>query len=141
MKILIINGPNLNLLGLREPQIYGAQSFDAYVKELKHKFANAEIIYCQTNSEGAIIDELQKAVSGFDGIVLNAGAYSHTSIAIGDSVKCCTIPIIEVHISNIYSREDYRHKSYISAYCKGVIVGFGLYGYSLAISSLIHFHN
>lgn len=133
MKILIINGPNLNLLGKREPEIYGNQSFDNYFEELKLKHSDIELHYFQSNIEGELIDKLQETGFTFDGIILNAGAYTHTSIAIGDCIKAVTTPVIEVHISNTFARENFRHHSFISANAKGVIVGFGLKSYDLAI--------
>ena len=136
MKVLILNGPNLNLLGKREKSIYGDISFDKYLIKLKKLFKDIEIDYYQSNSEGEIIDKMQSvflAKSNYKAIILNAGAYSHSSIAIADCIAAIDIPVIEVHISNIYSREEFRHKSIISAYCKGVIAGFGLNSYQLAL--------
>ncbi|MBP7496393.1 MAG: type II 3-dehydroquinate dehydratase [Bacteroidales bacterium] len=136
MKVLILNGPNLNLLGKREKSIYGDISFDKYLIKLKKLFKDIEIDYYQSNSEGEIIDKMQSvflAKSNYKAIILNAGAYSHTSVAIADCIAAIDIPVIEVHISNIYSREEFRHKSIISAYCKGVITGFGLNSYQLAL--------
>jgi 3-dehydroquinate dehydratase-2 len=135
MKLAVINGPNLNLLGTREPDIYGSLSFEEYFKELKSYFPNDELEYFQSNSEGNIVDRIQKAGKECDGIVLNAGAYTHTSAAIGDAVSAIDIPTVEVHISNVFAREEFRHKSYISPYAKGIIVGLGLDGYKLAIES------
>jgi 3-dehydroquinate dehydratase-2 len=135
MKLAVINGPNLNLLGTREPDIYGSLSFEEYFKELKSYFPNDELEYFQSNSEGSIVDRIQKAGKECDGIVLNAGAYTHTSAAIGDAVSAIDIPTVEVHISNVFAREEFRHKSYISPYAKGIIVGLGLDGYKLAIES------
>lgn len=137
MKILILNGPNLNLLGKREPDIYGAQSFEEYFRDLQLKFREVELSYEQSNSEGKIIDLLQEADSSFDAVILNAAAYTHTSVAIADTVKAVSIPVVEVHISNIFAREEFRHKSFISAYANGIIVGFGLKSYALAIESLL----
>jgi 3-dehydroquinate dehydratase II len=134
MKILIINGPNLNLLGKREPQIYGNIDFENYFNELKTKF-KIELIYFQSNIEGEIIDQMQAAEA--DGIILNAGAYTHTSIAIRDCISAISVPVIEVHISNVLAREEFRHTSMITSVCKGSIAGFGLKSYDLAISALI----
>lgn len=136
MKILIINGPNLNLLGKREPEIYGAGSFDNYLQELKKKFEGTEIDYFQSNVEGELINELQRVGFSYDGIILNAGAYTHTSRAIADTIASITTPVIEVHISNIFAREDYRHVSFLGSKCIGSISGFGLKSYELA---LLHF--
>lgn len=136
MKIQIINGPNLNLLGKREPEIYGAGSFDNYLHELKEKFEGVEIDYFQSNVEGEIINELQRVGFSYDGIILNAGAYTHTSRAIADTIASITAPVIEVHISNIFAREDYRHVSFLGSKCIGSISGFGLKSYELA---LLHF--
>jgi 3-dehydroquinate dehydratase-2 len=141
MKILIINGPNLNLLGQREPGIYGNNSFEDYLLKLRERYQNVEIEYYQSNIEGELIDKLQQA--GFmdmpvcDGIVLNAGAYTHTSIALQDCIRSLKSPVIEVHISNVHTREEFRHHSYISCACKGVICGFGLDSYRLAIEALL----
>ena len=137
MRIQIINGPNLNLLGKREPEVYGSQSFDAYLKLLKQKYNSLELDYFQSNIEGEIIDKIHETGFDYDGIVLNAGAYTHTSIAIGDAIKAISAPVIEVHISNVYSREEFRHVSHISSSCKGMISGFGMNSYSLAVSALI----
>ncbi len=135
MKIAIINGPNLNLLGQREKDIYGTITFDAYLLELKKRHPQLEIDYFQSNVEGELINKLQQVGFTYDGIILNAGAYTHTSIAIADAVAAVKTPVIEVHISNIFAREDYRHVSYLGAKCKGSISGFGLEGYHLAIES------
>ena len=135
MKVIIINGPNLNLLGKREPEIYGSQTFDDYFSILKSKFPTVELHHFQSNIEGEIIGKIQETGFDFDGIILNAGAYTHTSIGIGDAVKAVTTPVIEVHISNTFSRESFRHQSYISPNAKGVIIGFGLESYHLAIQS------
>lgn len=137
-KIAIINGPNLNLLGKREPEIYGSITFEMYLDELKKKFSNVSFVYFQSNVEGEIINKIHDFGFDFDGIILNAGAYTHTSVAIGDAIKSITTPVIEVHISNTFSREDFRHVSYISPVAKGVILGFGLKGYDLAIQSLLN---
>lgn len=134
MKILILNGPNLNLTGERETKLYGTLSFEDYLGELRKRFPGLEISYDQSNVEGEIINKMQEANSIFDAIILNAGAYTHTSIAIGDAVRSMEIPVIEVHISNIFSRETFRHKSYIAPYCKGSISGFGMDSYRLALA-------
>lgn len=135
MKLIIINGPNLNLLGKREPEIYGAHSFDDYFKELQIKFSDVDLSYFQSNIEGEIIDKLHEVGFNYDGVVLNAAAYTHTSVGIGDAVKAIDTPVIEVHISNIQAREEFRHQSYIAANAKGIIVGFGLKSYDLAVKS------
>ena len=132
-KILIINGPNLNLLGKREPEIYGDQSFEDYFKTLKKEFPKLDLKYFQSNHEGEILDRLHKDGFSLDGIILNGGAFTHTSIAIGDAISAITTPVIEVHISNVYAREEFRHHSYFSKNCVGVIVGMGLTGYELAL--------
>ena len=137
MRIQIINGPNLNLLGKREPGVYGNQSFDDYLKELIVLFPSVEIEYFQSNSEGAIIDKLHEVGFDFDAIILNAGAYTHTSIAIADAIKGISTPVVEVHISNVFQRESFRHHSWLSPVCKGCIVGFGLDSYRLAIVSVL----
>lgn len=137
MKLIIINGPNLNLLGKREPDTYGHRSFEEYFSELQFKFRNVELSYFQSNIEGELIDKLHESIDEFDGIVLNAAAYTHTSVGIGDAIKAIDVPVVEVHISNTFSREDFRHKSYISPAAKGVIIGFGLKSYDLAIESFL----
>ena len=137
MKIIIINGPNLNLLGKREPHIYGSHSFEDYLSNLKAKFTSLDLSYFQSNIEGEIIDKLHEVGFSFDGVILNAAAYTHTSVGIGDAVKAITTPVIEVHISNIHAREEFRHHSYIAANAKGVIAGFGLKSYDLAIESFL----
>nr|WP_315152774.1 type II 3-dehydroquinate dehydratase [uncultured Flavobacterium sp.] len=137
MKIAILNGPNLNLLGKREPEIYGSQTFEDYFEILKNKFPQLELIYYQSNIEGELIGKIQELGFSYDGIILNAGAYTHTSVGIGDAVKAVTTPVIEVHISNTYGRESFRHQSYISGNAKGVILGFGLKSYDLAIQSYL----
>lgn len=137
MKILILNGPNLNLLGKREPAIYGNLTFDQFFDSLKKKYADVELSYFQSNIEGEIINKLHEVGFSFDGIILNAGAYTHTSIAIGDAIKGIETPVIEVHISNVYAREEFRHVSYIAPNAKGIIVGFGLQSYELALESFI----
>jgi 3-dehydroquinate dehydratase-2 len=136
-KIIIINGPNLNLLGKREPEIYGTKTFGDYLIVLKQKFADVEIDYYQSNIEGELIDKIQSVGFSYDGIILNAAAYTHTSVGIGDVVKAIETPVVEVHISNTFSREVFRHQSYISAHAKGVILGFGLQSYDLAIQSFL----
>jgi len=133
LKIAIINGPNLNLLGIREKEIYGEQSFEVYLKDLRPKFQTIEITYFQSNVEGELINKLHETGFSYDGIILNAGAYTHTSIAIADAVAGIKTPVVEIHISNIFSREDYRHISYLGKHCKGSISGFGLKGYEMAI--------
>ena len=135
MKLQIINGPNLNLLGKREKNIYGDQSFEDYFKKLKTKFNNLELHYFQSNIEGELIEKIQEVGFNFDGIIINAAAYTHTSVGIGDAIRSVSSPVIEVHISNTYSREEFRHKSFLSAHVKGVILGFGLKSYDLAIES------
>jgi len=137
-RIQIINGPNLNLLGKREPTVYGNQTFEAYLIELKAQFPNAELDYFQSNSEGALIDKLHEVGFSYDGIVLNAGAYTHTSIAIADAIRSITTPVVEVHISNVFKRESYRHHSFLSEACKGCIVGFGMDSYRLAVDAFLH---
>ena len=137
MKIMIINGPNLNLLGKREPEIYGSETFEEFFSSLQLKFTNVELFYYQTNIEGELIDKIQEVGFDFDGIILNAAAYTHTSVGIGDAVKSITTPVVELHISNIHAREDFRQKSYIAPAAKGVIFGFGLKGYELAIQSFL----
>ena len=136
MKILILNGPNLNLLGVREPGIYGSSSFEQYMPELKKRFADVEMEYYQSNIEGEMINKMQEVGFSYDGIVLNAGAYTHTSVALHDCIRSFKCPVIEVHISNVHTREEFRHHSMISAACKGVICGFGLDSYRLAVSAL-----
>ena len=133
MKIIIINGPNLNLLGKREPEVYGNETFESYLEKLQLQFPNISLDYFQSNIEGEIISKIQEVGFTYDGIVLNAGAYTHTSIGIGDAINAITTPIVEVHISNTFSRESFRHQSYISPNAKGVIIGFGLDSYELAI--------
>lgn len=135
MKIIIINGPNLNLIGTREPEIYGNCSFEDYLKTLQDEFKNIQIDYFQSNIEGEIITKIQQTGFSYDGIILNAGAYTHTSIGIADAVKSVTTPVIEVHISNTFSRETFRHTSYLSPVAKGIIIGFGLESYRLALLS------
>lgn len=137
MNILIINGPNLNLLGKREKSIYGEESFDDFLARLRQRYASHQIDYFQSNIEGEIIDKIQEAGFSCDGIILNAGAYTHTSIAISDAMRAVSAPVIEVHISNIHAREEYRHKSMIAAAASGSIIGFGLDSYRLALEALI----
>ena len=137
MKLQIINGPNLNLIGQREKSIYGVMSFDDYLDHILNKYPELYIDYFQSNIEGEIIDKIQKVGYSFDGIILNAAAYTHTSVGIADAVRAIETPVVEVHISNTKSREDYRHKSYISPHVKGVIQGFGLLSYELAIISFV----
>jgi len=136
MKIQIINGPNLNLLGVREPSVYGDTSFESYLESLKQIFPQCEITYFQSNVEGELINKIHETGFAYDGIILNAGAYTHTSIALHDAIKAVTTPVIEVHISNVYTREPFRHKSLLAAACKGVIAGFGMDSYRLAIEVL-----
>ena len=136
MRILIINGPNINLLGKREPSIYGSVTFEDYLAELRKAYKDIEINYFQSNIEGEMIDCIQQAGFEADGIILNAGAYTHTSIALQDAIRAVTAPVIEVHISNVHSREDFRHVSMIACACKGVICGFGLNSYRLALEAL-----
>lgn len=142
MNLIIINGPSLNLIGSREPKIYGSKSFDLFIPELRNAFKMHTIEYFQSNGEGQIIDEIQKAANHYDGIIINAGAYSHTSIAIADSIASINVPVVEVHISNVFSREQFRRHSYLSEKCIGIISGFGLNGYKLAIEALLsHLNN
>ena len=137
MNVQIINGPNLNLLGVREKSIYGDASFETYLTSLKARFPDVTISYYQSNVEGEIINKLHEVGFSYDGIILNAGAYTHTSVGIADAIAGINTPVVEVHISNVYKREDFRHHSYLSPNCKGIIVGFGLDGYRLGIESLI----
>lgn len=133
MKIIIINGPNLNLLGIRETTIYGSQTFEEYFEQLTSTFPQIDLEYFQSNHEGALIDKLHEVGFSYEGIILNAGAYTHTSIAIADAIAAIKTPVIEVHISNVHQRETFRHHSYLSANCAGIIVGLGLRGYALAV--------
>lgn len=137
MNLIIINGPNLNLLGKREPTIYGNETFESYLNKLKSKFQQINFSYFQSNIEGEIIDKIQEYGFNHDGIILNAGAYTHTSIGIGDAVKAINTPVVEVHISNTFSRETFRHQSFISPNAKGVVIGFGLKSYDLAVESFL----
>lgn len=140
MPLLILNGPNLNLLGKREPEIYGHQTFVDYLARLKARFPKADLHYFQSNSEGTMIDKLHEVGFSYDGIILNAGAYTHTSLAIADAIAGITTPVLEVHISNIHARESFRHKSYPAANCVGSIIGLGLEGYALAIQYFLAKH-
>ena len=137
MKILILNGPNLNLLGKREPDVYGNRGFDDYFEELRQRYPSVELVYYQSNHEGGLIDKLHEVGFSFDGVVFNAGAYTHTSVALQDAIRAIPAPVIEVHISNVHQREEFRHHSMISCACKGVICGFGLDSYRLAIEALL----
>jgi len=134
MKIAIINGPNLNLLGKREPEVYGNLNFDEFLKDLKSHYPKVEIVYFQSNVEGELINKLHELGFTFDGIILNAGAYTHTSVALADAVAAIKTPVLEVHISNIFAREDFRHVSYLGAKCVGSVSGLGLKGYKLALN-------
>lgn len=138
MKVIIINGPNLNLLGVREPEIYGGKRFEDYFEDLQKAFPDISLHYFQSNWEGGLIDKLHEVGFSFDGIILNAGAYTHTSVAIADAIAAIKTPVIEVHISNVHAREPFRHFSYLSPNCAGIIVGLGMEGYELAIR---HFDN
>ncbi len=137
MNIIIINGPNLNLLGKREPEVYGNETFEEYLNKLKTKYPQINFTYFQSNIEGELIDKIQEFGFSSDGIIINAGAYTHTSIGIGDAIKAIFTQVIEVHISNTFSRETFRHQSYISPNAKGVIIGFGLKSYDLAVESFL----
>ena len=137
MKLIIINGPNLNLLGKREPEVYGRETFEDYFLLLEKKFPDLELEYFQSNIEGELIDKIQEVGFSYQGIILNAAAYTHTSVGIGDAVKAIETPVIEVHISNTFSREEFRHQSFISPAAKGVVLGFGLQSYDLAIQSFL----
>ena len=136
MRILIVNGPNINLLGKREPTIYGSVSFEDYLQKLRARYADVQIDYYQSNVEGFLIDRIQQAGFEVDGIILNAGAYTHTSIALQDAIRAVPAPVIEVHISNVHAREEFRYRSMISCACRGVICGFGLDSYRLALEAL-----
>src|SRR5882757_5822932 len=133
MKIAIINGPNLNLLGTREPEVYGSKTFEQYFGELRQLFPAVEFSYFQSNIEGELIDQLQKVGFSYDGIIINPGGYTHTSVAIGDAIAAITTPVVEVHISNVHAREEFRKLSHVSAKAKGTIMGLGLKGYELAV--------
>ena len=137
MKILIMNGPNLNLLGVREPGIYGSSSFESYLPQLKERYPGVELEYYQSNIEGEMINKLQEVGFTYDGVVLNAGAYTHTSVALHDCIRSLRCPVIEVHISNVHTREEFRHHSYLSPACKAVLCGFGLDSYRLGVEALI----
>ena len=136
MKIQIINGPNLNLLGKREPSVYGDQTFDQFFLELKKRYSTTALHYYQSNVEGELVNKLQEVGFSFDGIVINAGAYTHTSVAIHDAIGAITTPVVEVHISNVYAREEFRHKSLITSKCAGMLTGFGMESYALALEYL-----
>ena len=136
-KLIIINGPNLNLLGKREPAIYGSHTFTEFLDEIKTKYPDVQLTYYQSNIEGELIDKLQEVGFSYDGIILNAAAYTHTSIGLGDAVKAIETPVVEVHISNTFNREEFRHHSFISPNARGVILGFGLQSYELAIQSFL----
>ena len=137
MRVIIINGPNLNLLGQREPSVYGADSFEAYFATLQRAYPQLELSYFQSNHEGALLDKIHEVGFSYDGIILNAGAYTHTSVALHDAIRAITTPVVEVHISNTFAREAFRHHSYIAAVAKGVIVGFGMESYRLALESFL----
>ncbi|WP_207425662.1 type II 3-dehydroquinate dehydratase [Pedobacter sp. SYSU D00535] len=137
MKIQIINGPNLNLLGIREKSIYGDKGFESFLEELRAKYPAVEMEYFQSNTEGEIINKLHEVGFSYDGVIMNAGAYTHTSIAIADAIAGINTPVIEVHISNVYAREEFRHTSRMAKNCKGVITGFGLQSYRLALESFL----
>lgn len=137
LNIMIVNGPNLNLLGKREPGIYGSQSFEDYLETLRERYSDVNISYFQSNAEGALIDTIQETGFISDGIILNAGAYTHTSLAIADAIRAIKCPVIEVHISNVHKREEVRHHSFLSPACAGVILGFGMDSYRLALEALI----
>ena len=137
MRVIIINGPNLNLLGQREPSVYGVDSFEAYFATLQQAYPQLELSYFQSNHEGALLDKLHEVGFSYDGIILNAGAYTHTSVALHDAIRAITTPVVEVHISNTFAREAFRHNSYIAAVAKGVIVGFGMESYRLALESFL----
>jgi 3-dehydroquinate dehydratase-2 len=137
MKISIINGPNLNLVGTREPGIYGSETFESYFQKLRKKYETIDFDYFQSNVEGELINEIQNAAKTSDGIILNAGGYTHTSVAIGDAIAAIKVPVVEVHISNVAAREEFRRLSHISAKCAGTIAGFGLKSYLLAVESFL----
>jgi 3-dehydroquinate dehydratase-2 len=137
MKILVLNGPNLNLLGKREPEIYGSATFEDFFITLKKKYDTVQLEYFQSNHEGELVDKLHEVGFSYDGVVFNAGAYTHTSVAIADAIKGIETPVVEVHISNVHQREEFRHKSYLSPVCSGVILGFGLKSYELGVESFL----
>lgn len=137
IRIGIINGPNLNLLGVREPEVYGTKTFEDYFQQLKNEFSAIELVHFQSNVEGVLVDKLHEWGFIFDGIIINAGAYTHTSIALGDAIAAIKTPVIQVHISNVLSREQFRHVDYLAHACKGLIMGFGLQSYQLAITALL----
>ena len=137
MKIIIINGPNLNLLGKREPSVYGSETFEDYFNSLQSKYPKVELTFFQSNIEGELIDKIHETGFSYDGIILNAAAYTHTSVGLGDAVKGVETPVVEVHISNVYQRESFRHESYIAPNAKGIIAGFGLQSYELALHSFM----
>lgn len=137
MKIQIINGPNLNLLGVREPETYGSSTFDQFLETLRADYTGVEIAYFQSNVEGELINKIQEAGYGCEGIILNAGGYTHTSVAIRDAIKAVPAPVVEVHISNVHAREEFRHQSMLTAVCLGVIAGFGLHSYRLAVEAIL----
>ena len=136
-KILLLNGPNLNLLGKREPGIYGSQSFEDYFQDLKTRYPEVELHYFQSNHEGALLDKIHEVGFSFEGIILNAGAYTHTSVALADAIKAVSATVVEVHISNVFAREAFRHHSYLSPVCKGILSGFGIKGYEMALRFLL----
>ena len=136
-KILLLNGPNLNLLGKREPGIYGSQTFEDYFQDLKTRYPEVELHYFQSNHEGALLDKIHEVGFSFEGIILNAGAYTHTSVALADAIKAVSAPVVEVHISNVFAREAFRHHSYLSPVCKGTLSGFGTKGYEMALRFLL----
>ena len=137
MKLIVINGPNLNLLGKREPEVYGNETFEGYFQRLQAKFPQVDLTYFQSNIEGELIDKIQEVGFSYQGIILNAAAYTHTSIGIGDAIRAIETPVVEVHISNTFSREDFRHQSFISPVAEGIVLGFGLQSYDLAIQSFL----
>jgi len=141
MKIIIINGPNLNLLGVREPSVYGNQTFEEYFISLQKKYPEAGLEYYQSNIEGELIDKLHSVGFSYDGIIINAGAYTHTSVALADAISAIKTPVLEVHISNVHAREEFRHKSYISKVCKGIVAGFGMMSYEMALFYLLRKDN
>jgi 3-dehydroquinate dehydratase II len=138
MKIMIINGPNLNLLGIREPEVYGKQGFDEFIANMRQKYPSVDIDYFQSNVEGELVNTLQQAGFNYDGIILNPGGYTHTSVAIGDAIAAIKTPVVEVHISNVHAREEFRKLSHVSAKAKGTIAGLGVKGYELALIFLVN---